>query len=80
MPVSTPWESIKEELSSQMTYHSSIMPIVGTHFAHEWGEEMHIKSLSQGLNVYLAQPGPPDPEAKCLPLEHNTIMITRTMR
>ena len=29
----------------------------GPRFTHEWGEEMHAKSLSQGLNVDLAQPG-----------------------
>ena len=38
------------------------------------GEEMSVKSLSQGLDVYLAQPGllqPSDPEAKSLSLDHN---------
>ena len=41
---------------------------------------MHVKSLSQGLNVDLAQPGLEPgtscPEAKCLALDHNaTIAI-----
>ena len=32
-----------------MTCHSSILPTVllGTHFTHDWGEEMHLKSLSR---------------------------------
>ena len=34
---------------------------------------MHVKSLSQGLNVD-SNPGPPDPEAKCLPVDHNATL------
>ena len=57
-PFSTPWGahyihgtnlnflgSITEELQS------------GTRFTHEWGEEMHVKSLPPGLIVDLAQTG-----------------------
>ena len=29
----------------------------GTRFTHEWGEEMHVNSLSHALNFDLAQPG-----------------------
>ena len=43
------------ELSSQMMRHSSIQPIVGYSF-YTWGEEMHVKSLSQGLSQ--RRPGP----------------------
>ena len=43
--------SITEELPIQMTRHSTIL------LTHEWGEERHVKSLSQGLSVDLAQPG-----------------------
>ena len=49
--------SITEKLSIQMTRDSSILPESGTLFTHEWDEEMHVKSLSQGLNFDLAQPG-----------------------
>ena len=66
---------ITEELSLQMTRHSSTLPIVGYSFSHEWGEEMHVKSLSQGLSVDLVElglePGTSGPEANCLPLDHN---------
>ena len=35
---------------------------------------MHVKSLSQGLNVDLdSKPGPPDPEAKSLTLDSDVI-------
>ena len=30
---------------------------VTTRFTHEWGEEIHVKTLPQGLNVDLAQTG-----------------------
>ena len=36
-----------------MTRHPRILPTVG---AQEWGEEMHVQSLSQEINVNLAQP------------------------
>ena len=49
--------SITEELSLQKTRYASILSIVGTRFIHECDEEMHVKSLSQGLKVDLAQPG-----------------------
>ena len=39
---------------------------------------MHVKSLSQGLNVVLTQPGlnpgTTDPKAKCLPLDHDAML------
>ena len=58
-----------------MTRHSKYCLQSGTRFTHEWGEKIHVKSRSQGLNVDLAQPGLEpgtyDPEAKCLPLDHN---------
>ena len=37
--------------------HQSVCLYSSTHFTHERGQEMHVKSLSQGLNVDLAQPG-----------------------
>ena len=37
---------------------------------------MHVKSLSQGLNVEFI-PGLSDPKAKCLPLDHNAISAIR---
>ena len=37
---------------------------------------MHVKSLSQGLNVDLVQSGlEPDPEAKCLPLDDAATLL-----
>ena len=52
---------------------------VGIRFKHEWGEEMHVESLSQGLTLDLAQAGlklgPPDPKAKCLPLDHDATKV-----
>ena len=51
-----PLGSITDELSLQITRHPSILPQSDTRFTHEWGEEMRVKSLSQGLNVDLAQP------------------------
>ena len=38
---------------------------------------MHVKSLFQGFNVDLAQPGPPDPEAKYLPQDHDATRVQR---
>ena len=53
-----------------MTRNSSILPQSGIRFTHEWGEEMHVKSLSQdSTSTWHSQdsnPGPSDPEAKCL--------------
>ena len=40
----------------------------GTRFTHELGQEKYVKILSLGLVVY---PQPSDPEAECLPLDHN---------
>ena len=45
---------------------------------------MHVKGLSQGLNVDLTQPGSnsgsPDPKAKCLPLYHDVTWVDLSSR
>ena len=61
-----------------MTRQSSILHIFGYLFTHEKSENMHGKSLSQGLNVKLTQPGHRDPKAKSLPLEHNPTLIKQS--
>ena len=66
--------SITEELSLQMTRNSSILPIVCTRFTHECGGEMYVKSLSQGLNVNLTQPGL-EPGISCLSSQTPSILL-----
>ena len=54
-PVHHEWWS--QGVSSERDYEIWLTSDAVTRFTHEWGEEMHIKSLSQRLNVDLAQPG-----------------------
>ena len=59
-------------------------PPLGTLFTHAWAEEMHVKSLSQDLastwNSQGSKPGSSDPEAKCLPLDHNFQPILQSLK
>ena len=45
-----------------------------TFFIHNWGGEMHLKSLLQGLNASLALP---EFEAKCLPPDQGATLCLK---
>ena len=51
----------------------------GTHFTHEWGEEMCVNTLSQGINFAPrwaeSNLGPSDHESKRLPLRHKATLL-----
>ena len=56
-PFSTPWGALQRSCHYKLRVTLEYCLLSGTLFTHERGEEMHVKSLSQGLNVNLAQPG-----------------------
>ena len=56
VPFSIPWGALERSWHYKWRVTLAYRLKSGTSFTHEWGEEMHVKSLFQGLNVDLAQP------------------------